>query len=166
MDYEQLCGIIENKLIPIFKDSTAISLFVWERSKFEGWLKVELCGVLFDAGQKVKPEDQTIDITCEGCAIELKTITHRFEVPELPDKKTKRMYKTIDSLLDEINDLKFCKYENKIVLFVLFPYVNNEYLLSHINKINDKLIDRKSYKVCLNNGSEIMLYIGRVNCMI
>lgn len=44
--FEELANIIFDGIIPKLKKNDGLAVFARNRSKFEGWLKVELCGVL------------------------------------------------------------------------------------------------------------------------
>ncbi len=145
-----------------------ISRFVIERSKFEGWLKVEIIeSAIKQNCLKVTPEKKLIDVTFEHksktYALELKTINTNYRYQNI-QKKTRPITKNIEGILKDVSDLKQKDYNFKYVLFIVFPLdLNKDKKLweYHLKKINS-LIQLQSFPINFSGNYKGMLYLGEV----
>ncbi|MGC9123879.1 MAG: hypothetical protein ACP5IB_07445, partial [Thermoplasmata archaeon] len=86
MNFDELNKLILDKIILRIKNKKGLYIFAQNRSKFEGWLKVELCDILYKNGIEPIPEyfdkslNKNIDLAFENkeWAIELKTINTNY----------------------------------------------------------------------------------------
>ena len=68
----------------MIRNHGAVALFVRNRAKFEGWMKVELCKVLDERGWEVSPEEpipgssQRVDLKAGKWWLELKTLSTNY----------------------------------------------------------------------------------------
>ena len=74
MTTQELFDITATKIIRKIRKNTGLSQFAVERSKFEGWLKVELINILNENELLAKPEINRIDVSFNDIFIELKTV--------------------------------------------------------------------------------------------
>ncbi|MGB9763603.1 MAG: hypothetical protein ACPLW7_06440, partial [Minisyncoccia bacterium] len=129
MNFDELNKLILDEIILRIKDKKGLYIFAQNRSKFEGWLKVELCDILYKNGIKPIPEyfdkslNKNIDLAFENkeWAIELKTINTNYR-----DKntyvKSRPITKNVGDLEKDIEKLKnLNEFKNKAILFVVFP---------------------------------------------
>jgi len=107
---------LANKIFEIkslLEKNEGIALFVDQEKGFEGWIKVELCGILNKYG-KVQAEKKRIDIIFDDeWAISLK------------DEKA-NFYEGKSSIFDNINELKdkkkpYSRMSKTCLLFLTFP---------------------------------------------
>jgi len=124
MEFGKLSKIVFDELKPKLENNEGLAIFAKERAKFEGWLKVELCESLSKYFKDVTPERNRIDITFENWAIELKTINTNIRYLNVKNK-TRPITNNTQGVVDDIQKLKDTEYENKSVLFVVFPVQHN-----------------------------------------
>ena len=166
MDTEQISDIfnyLQNK-IAVHK---GLSVFAKERSKFEGWLKVELTNYFAENGYSVIPEKEHIDIVVNNrIAIELKTVNTSYKGNESELKnKTRPITLNIEEIIKDIRSLKNNSYSEKYVLFIVFPLDLKKHESKwniHLIKINDKLPNKKleSQEIEFENKLKGVIYIG------
>lgn len=174
MNFNDLSKIIFNGLKPKLQKSKALAIFARERSKFEGWLKVELCEILSSKGFKdVVPEKNRIDVTFENWAIELKTANTSYKYNDVRPK-TRPITKNVDGVVKDIRKLKKSRsriFINKSVLFIVFPLERNNPFWNkcHLPRICDALKKRnlraKDFKAedfKFQNGVPGVIYFGLV----
>lgn len=165
MVYEELCRLIFQELGGRLQSSHGVAICVQHRSKFEGWLKVELCDVFAEKNKKLTvPEKNRIDISFEDWRIELKTVNtnYRFNNAE---KKTRPITKNIDSLISDIQNLKegFADF-NRAVAFVVFPvrHETPKWQEIHLPKILRELKELQHREFSFKNQIPGVLYIGLI----
>ena len=170
--FKNLANIIFNEVIPKLENSDGLVVFVKNRSKFDGWLKVELCEILSKHFPTVTPEKDRIDIVLEDknntalndWAIELKTINTSYKFKNVKNK-TRPITENIKGVIKDIKKLRSTNYTNKAVLFVVFPVTHNHKKWNeiHLNKIVGELngnIIFKEFK--FKNKSPGVIYFGLV----
>ncbi|ACM92395.1 putative ATP-dependent Lon protease [Nautilia profundicola AmH] len=161
MDFEKAWEVIKSNLIPRIRAKRSLALFATVRAKFEGWLKVEVADILCAYG-KVIPEKDLIDIVFENSAIELKTVNTSYKYLGVLNK-TKPVTDNVKSVIDDIYKLKKSSYENKYVLFIVFPLDDNKYWQKHLNKISQNLEEFKESEIVFFNGIKGKLYFGKIS---
>ena len=148
LSFNFLWDIISNNLIPSLETDNGVYILAKNRSKFEGWLKVELCNILYNSlslcfNVEPIPEKDHIDIVIDDWAIELKTVNTSYRHKGVVTK-TRPITYNIKSVLDDINSLhENANCAHKAVLFVVFP----------INDDNDKNWDKQIEKIRKNSCS-------------
>lgn len=139
MEFEALSELVFSELRPKLEEHEGLSIFVRERAKFEGWLKVEVCDSLTKHFDDVTPENERIDITFQDWAIELKTINTNIKF-EGVKSKTRPITKNTQAVIDDIKKLRLTGYRNRAVLFVVFPiWHSNENWQRQLNRISERL---------------------------
>ncbi len=98
MEFDEISEIIFGQLTPKLESNQGVSIFAKERAKFEGWLKVELCDSLLKYYQVV-PENNRVDITFNGWAIELKTVNTNIRYENVKKGKAEGQVYTFDNIL-------------------------------------------------------------------
>jgi len=163
MNFEQIWNILENELPKKIHSHHGLNLFIKNRSKFEGWLKVEICDILYKYSNNIVPEKNRIDIVFENWAIELKTVNTNYKYNGI-NNKTKPITKNILSVLKDIRDLKLnTHYEHKIVIFIVFPLSSSNVIwIKHKTKIENMLKVLKYKEFQFNNNINSILYCGLV----
>jgi len=159
---------IVKDIVKKIKGHRGISRFIINRSKFEGWLKVEIIeSAIKENCSKVIPEKKLIDVTFEyenkTYAIELKTINTNYSYQNV-QKKTRPITKNIEGILKDISDLKQKDYDFKYVVFIVFPLDLDKSRINwekHLTKIKDKT-KLFNYPVEFSGGFKGMLYVGEI----
>lgn len=139
MEFAKLAELIFQEAKFKLEKHKGLSIFARERSKFEGWLKVELCDSLARYFKDVAPERDRIDITFLDWAIELKTVNTNYTFANCKNK-TRTITKNVQAVIEDIEKLKPIKYTNKAVLFVVFPAIHTHAdWQDHLSKISCNL---------------------------
>jgi len=158
------------------KENRGLDYFVKNRSKFEGWLKVEICNILskhndiksLQVEKSIKDKKQFIDIYFE-CAkyhyyIELKTLNTSYKINGIANK-TKPITDNINGVIKDIEKLQNIKEKNivRIVLFIVFPLdlsKLNKFESSHLSKIKtvNKIEVFEKTQVEFKNDNNGILY--------
>jgi len=146
MEFEDLVNLLFNEIKPKLENNQGLSIFAKERAKFEGWLKVELCGSLSKYFKDVVPERNRIDVTFENWAIELKTVNTNIHYKNVKNKH-RPITRNTQGVINDIGKLKLTGYTNRAVLFVVFP-------ITH---------DNKKWQVQLQRISKLLREIKEVN---
>lgn len=162
MEFEELSKLIFTMLKPKLENNKGLSVFARGRSKFEGWLKVELCDSLYKYFDDVIPEKGRIDITFANWAIELKTVNTNYRVENV-EKKTRPITKNIKEVIKDIENLKsFCSF-NSAVLFIVFPFKHDKKeWKDHLQKILLLLKELKHQEFKFENGIPGIIYFGLI----
>jgi len=147
--------------------NSVLPVFVEQRKKFEGWLKVEICELLQSYGYKVTPEKDFIDITAEHLAIELKTIPTNYAWPGIPHPHSKATTEGINKVLKDIGELRFEPYEIRMVNFIVYPLSkshrhHNIWRQDHLSRIERQVTDLIEKPFEFQNGFPGIAYFGKV----
>jgi len=167
MNFESLAQLVLPKIKRKLESNPGLFIFAKERAKFEGWLKVELCNCLSKyLKDEIVPEKDRFDITFSNWAIELKTVNTNY-ICENVKKKTRPITKNIEGVIKDIKKLRKSDYENKAVLFIVFPLPKNKkHWQIHLKNISKHLesIKEKSFNFKNKNGKPIpgVIYFGLV----
>ncbi len=150
--------------IPKIQAHQGLEYFVVNRSKFEGWMKVELCETLSTLSDNITPEKDRIDIVINGFAIELKTPNTNYRADKIKNK-TRPITKNVDEIIFDIEALKKnLNYEKKSVMFIVFPLPleSENSWQQHLAKIKSELRQIESKEFHFKNGVRGKLYFGLV----
>ena len=165
MNFEELWSILETEIPLKINNHIGLNLFVKNRSKFEGWLKIELCDSLSKYTDNITPEKNRIDIVFDNWALELKTSNTNY-IHKNVENKTRPITKNIQGIIKDIHDLKKnTLYQNKAVVFIIFPLSlkeNKSNWEQHISKIKDEVRELKEKEFKFENGSDAVLYCGLI----
>ncbi len=162
MNFNALADMIFDEMVPRLEDSDGAAVFARERAKFEGWLKLELCGSLSKHFADVAPERDRIDITFEDWGIELKTVNTNYRY-EGAERKTRPITKNIKGVLEDIEKLGSIDLPNKAVLFIVFPAAQDlEGWQYHLSKVRSRLRSIRFREFHFNNGLPGVIYFGTV----
>jgi len=139
MDFEEIWDKIVECLIPKLEKNEGLYIFARRRAKFEGWLKVELCEMLYKNNdisvETVVNNGKRIDITFTDWAVEIKTANTSYKYENVEWVNESLSY-NVKSIIKDIEKLKETNYNNKGILFIVFPCeTNNKYWKKHIEKI-------------------------------
>lgn len=163
MKFENLSRLVFDGLRPKLENNKGLSIFARERAKFEGWLKVELCNSLAKFFDDVVPERKRIDITFEDWAIELKTINTNIRYKHVKIK-TRPITRNIQGVVDDIKKLRATQYDNKSVLFVVFPIRHtNKNWQKQFGRISKQLSEIKFIEFDFLDGIPGVLYFGLIS---
>ncbi len=157
-------NIVVEDFIPKLESHKGLEFFVINKSKFEGWMKVELCDSLTALSNDITPEKDRIDIVIDDFAIELKTSNTNYKTDKvLP--KTKPITKNVNSIINDIKVLKKnTKYRKKSVMFIIFPLPkeSENNWSHHYYKIYSELNAVFSEEFYFINGVRGMIYFGLI----
>jgi len=154
--FKQTLETILDDLKTKLENSKGIAVFVKERAKFEGWLKVEVVDILCNKmdPKKITPEapdnnknitskenkkGQHIDIVFDNSALELKAVNTSYKHEGI-ENKTRPITDNVKQLVKDINKLRELYREdikNKAILFVVFPLYQN-----NIKKFEDEQLSK------------------------
>lgn len=142
---DALRRFIFSKLKPELESRKGLFIFAQQRAKFEGWLKVELCDLLSERFDNVKPEHsitkkKRVDITFEDWALELKTINTSYE-HDFVQTKGRPITLNIRGVIKDAKKLKnLKKIRQRAVLFLVFPLsADNKEWDGHVKKLSQHL---------------------------
>lgn len=163
MTTQELFDLTVDHIVTRIHQSFGLTKFAHRRSKFEGWLKVELIDVLVQKGFDALPEVGWIDVSFDKVGIELKTVNTNIRYPDVINT-IRPITKNIQGIIQDIENLKNTTFIDKFVVFIVFP-------ITHDNKkwetlFNSRIIDR--LENCLHrqftfgNGIPGVIYYGRV----
>ena len=124
MKFGQLAKLIFSRLKLKLENHRGLSIFARERSKFEGWLKVEMCDILSKYFRDVCPEKERVDVSFSSWGIELKTVNTNLSYKGVI-AKTRPITKNTAGVIEDIQKLKKLGHVNKAVLFLVFPAVHD-----------------------------------------
>ncbi|MEJ5307364.1 MAG: hypothetical protein WHT27_03605 [candidate division WOR-3 bacterium] len=137
---------ILNKLVKRIEEKKGLSIFARQRSKFEGWLKVELVDILKSKNKDVRIEHsigkKKVDVFFDNYLIELKTVTTNYKYDNV-EKKFCAITDNIDGIINDICKIINKKNYKKAILFVVFPLSDEDKWKKHLNKIDKKIGDKK-----------------------
>jgi len=162
MTAKELLDITANGLIKKIKTNYGLCQFAIERSKFEGWLKVELIDTLLKNKIVAKPEVDRVDVSFQDTAIELKTINTNYRFDNV-ENKIRPITKNITGILKDISDLKRKEIKNRFVVFIVFPVEASKLEWTfHINKVEKELSELTFREFEFNNGIPSLIYYGKI----
>ncbi|MFC1956911.1 hypothetical protein ACFLVY_01260 [Chloroflexota bacterium] len=162
MDFNELSRHV-SQIKPILENSLGLDLFALHRAKFEGWLKVEVCGLLAPHCESVIPEKQRIDICADEWAIELKTVNTNIRYVGIQNK-SRPITKNTESIIKDIEGLKKLDFPMKAVLFIVFPIEHeNKHWQVQIQRIKKELTSLRMFPFVFKGGvAKGVVYFGLV----
>lgn len=161
MTAHELKEVTAPEIINKISEKRGLNPFAKGRSKFEGWLKVELIDTMIDSN--VKPEVKLIDVSNDNIAIELKSVNTSYKYNNVDDGFRPVTY-NIDSVLADIRSLKQKSFDDKFVVFTVFP-LNPEHKAwkkYHIHRIQSEVEELVFERFKFNNGVDGVIYYGKV----
>jgi len=162
MEFEDLSELIFREIKAKMENHQGLSVFAKERAKFEGWLKVELCDSLSRYLEGVVPERNRIDVTFENWAIELKTLNTNIRYKNVKNK-SRPITKNTQGVVKDIKKLKSADYDNKAVLFVVFPITHdNKYWQTQLQRISKLLREIKHINFNFKDGVPGVIYFALI----
>ena len=162
--FDELADLVFSKLSALMAEHEGLEIFAVERAKFEGWVKVELVGILKRHFETVVPEAGGIDVVADDWAIELKTVNTNYRHP-LAKSKTRPVTYNVKLVLRDIEKLRRTNYPKKAVLFIVFPLPDKsleKWEKTHLSKIRSKLRKLRHHGFEFRNGVPAIIYLGYV----
>ncbi len=160
MEFENLQELLFLNLEKVIKNHKSLGIFASNRSKFEGWLKVELIQIFKDHDCKnILPEKDRIDVTFDNWALELKTCNTNYRYKGVVNK-IRPITKNIQEIVNDIQSLKKTRYENKAIFFIAYPleHKKNQWE-QHIDKISKNVKDLRYSEFHFKNGISGVMYM-------
>ena len=170
MNFDDLADLIINHLKKEIAISKRLSIFEEKRLAFEDWVKVEVCYILklngfcdilteFVFNPKTK---QKIDITTHTIAIELKNIPTQIVTDPSKPPPRRTISGKKKKILDDIHKLNSTDFEAKIIIFLVYPVINdNDFEVKlHLTYIKPKLKSLKSNTFKFTNNAKGIIYVG------
>lgn len=162
MNFTEFFNLINNQLVPKICDHRGLGVFARNRSKFEGWLKVEMINCLSQQFMDVTPENNRVDITFEDWAVELKTVNTNFRFPNVQNR-TRPITRNVQSVINDITKLNQIDTPNKAVVFIAFPVEhNNPDWQNHLQRISVNLTELRHTEFSFQENVPGVMYCGRV----
>ena len=163
MEFNELANLVFGQLKNKLENSDGLVVFAKERSKFEGWVKVELCGILLPYCQKIYPEKERFDLCFDDWQLEIKTLNTNIRYSGI-ENKHRPITKNTQGVINDIDKLLTSNALNKAVIFIVFPIDHdNKYWQVQFNRISEKLTDIRmcpfEFKGSTAKG---VIYIGLV----
>ena len=161
--FNDLASIIFMELGRLIAGHEGLEVFAAERARFEGWVKVELIGILKKYFNNVIPEASGIDVVADDWAIEIKTVNTNYRYPGVKNK-TRPITSNIKGVLKDIEKLKKIKFKNKLILFIVFPLPSNslKWWKRHLAKIQRRVKEIKSHEAAFRNGIPLKIYLAYI----
>jgi hypothetical protein len=162
MDFNELASCLAG-IKPILENSAGLAVFAQNRAKFEGWLKVEVCGLLAKHCKQVVPEKQRVDICADEWAIELKTVNTNIRYRGIQSKH-RPITKNTESVIKDIQKLSKLDFPMKAVLFIVFPIEHkNKHWQVQLEKIKKELTSLRMFPCAFKGGvAKGVVYLGLV----
>lgn len=162
MHFDELAHLLFSKLRDRLQQDS-VEVFVSNRARFEGWLKVEVAGILAGRGCQTIPEKDTIDITADGWALELKTCATNYGYPGVVDKKSRPITESINGIISDVKSLQEKDRVNGAVLFVAFPLEHEKMEWQmHLSKISANVKKITHLQIQTPGGIPMVLYMALV----
>ena len=162
MDTDKLISIVFKSLKEKLEESNGLGIFAKERSKFEGWLKVELCDTLSKHSKDIFPEKGRVDIVFDNWLIELKTVNTNYRYKNV-ENKHRPITKNVSNVIEDILALKKHTNKKKAVIFVTFPVEhNNPDWQKHLLRMKKHLSTLEHVEFKFVGGFPGVLYFGLV----
>lgn len=162
MELDKFIQLILPSLKQRLEGHEGLPVFAQQRAKFEGWLKVELCGILLKHFPDTLPEKNRTDLTAGGWAIELKTFSTNYRHNGVVNK-SRPITDNVDGVCKDIEKLRKVSTKNKLVIFVVFPLnESNKTWIIHLDKIKGMLKEIKSFTFCFAGNILGIIYFGLV----
>ena len=163
MTFEELWDILKEEVPSTIIRHNGLKFFIKNRSKFEGWFKVELCDILSKYTNNIIPEKDRIDIVFDEWALELKTSNTNYRYTGV-ENRSRPITKNVNSIIKDIQDLKRNEnYDKRAVVFIIFPLSKDTSAWNtHILKISSELQELKEIEFSFKSGIKAMLYCGLV----
>ena len=162
MTTQDLFNLTANQLVSRIQSSVGLANFVHGRSKFEGWLKVELIDILIMQGQNAFPEINRIDVSFDTVGIELKTINTNIQYNNVI-AKTKPITKNIAGINNDIIKLRSANFIDKFVIFIVFPITHdNSRWQIQLQRVTNNLENYLFHEFSFCNNTPGVVYYGKV----
>lgn len=152
---------ILNKLVKRIEEKKGLSIFARQRSKFEGWLKVELVDILKSKNKDVRIEHsigkKKVDVFFDNYLIELKTVNTNYRHDGV-EKKIRPITDNIKGIKEDIKKIIYKKNYNKAILFVVFPLSDKDenFWGNQLNEIENEMKNKtkveKEIEFCFKNS--------------
>ncbi len=159
MNFSVLVEAIRKSIIPKIEKHRGIESYTNQRSRFEGWLQVEIVGLLKTImnNENVIPEKHNdVDIVVGDWAIELKVLTSETnnQVPtNICDLKRS---------IEKRELIKNSKLNNNVIILIVYPkIINNSTYDNHINEIKMYFEKFEQIEIHFNELLKGVLYIGK-----
>ncbi|MEA3297782.1 MAG: hypothetical protein U9R56_07955 [candidate division Zixibacteria bacterium] len=165
MDFKELAKLIFENLKPVLETHSGLRIYVRERGKFEGWLKVELCRVLSENGIDPEPESARWDVSFEKWGIELRTVTTNVShdnVKNIKRSTTRNVEALIKDIWKLITPGRTITFPNRAILFIVYPLDHEDphWQTNHLRQITSELADLEYLSFHFAGNVPGVLYFG------
>ena len=162
MTTQELFDITADEIINRIQKSVGLTKFAYRRAKFEGWLKVELIDVLVRQNHSALPEIDRVDVSFENVGIELKTVNTNIRYPNIINT-TRPITKNVDSVIEDIENLKTKNFTDRFVVFITFPITHdNQNWKQHLERITRNLANCIHRQFYFGDNIPGVIYYGKV----
>ena len=162
MTYDEFFHLITDQIVPELQNHRGLAVFARNRSKFEGWLKVELVRCLSEEFPDVRPETNRLDVTFDNWAVELKTVNTNYRFPNVQNL-TRPITRNVQGVIADTSKLRSSAAKNKAVVFIAFPVEHNHPdWQTQLERIKRHLRDLKHHQFFFLDNIPSVIYCGKV----
>ena len=161
---EGLARLVLRELAERMSAHEGLEVFAAHRSKFEGWLKVELAAILRERFRSVVPEKNRVDLVTDDWAFEVKVADASYRHPRAVPK-SRPITESVRSVVEDawkLRGLSGCKHKAVIFAALPMPGRSLEAWRAHLSKIRRELRELYSLSFRFRNGVPGAVYFGLV----
>ncbi len=165
MDFDKLCTTVFEGLKPVLESHPGLGVYARERSRFDGWLQVELVRVLQEKGLKPEPDKDKADVALGAWGLAVRSINTNIPCDQA-QSKTRPIAKNIETLVKDIwkltNPGRSSAFSKRAILFAVFPttHDNERWQDIHFRRIRDELNRVEHLPFEFSGGVSGVIYLG------
>ena len=152
---EELARLVLRGLAERMSAHEGLEVFAAHRSKFEGWLKVELGAILRERFRSVVPERNRVDLVADDWAFEVKVVNTSYRHPRAVPK-SRPITKNVRGVVEDawkLRGLSDCKHKAVIFAALPMPGRSLEAWRAHLSKIRREL--RELYSLSFKSRNSV-----------
>ena len=162
MTTQELFNLTIDDIVDRIQNSDGLTKFAHRRSKFEGWLKVEIIDILVKKGKNALPEIGRIDVSFDTVGIELKTVNTNIKYNNVINT-TRPITKNVDGVNEDIENLINTNFVDKFVIFIVFPITHdNPNWQYHLGRITENLTNHLYRQFNFGDNIPGVIYFGKI----
>jgi hypothetical protein len=162
MNFNEFFRFLTRQIVPKMQRHQGLAVFARNRSKFEGWLKVELVDSLSRHFDDVQPEHNRVDVTFDSWVVELKTPNTNIRFPNVFNR-ARPIALNVKNIISDVSKLRRLRVPNRAIVFVAFPTRhNNPRWQKQLLKISRRGVELKYYEFSFAGDIPAVIYCGKV----
>ncbi len=165
MEFDKLSHLLLDGLGHRLENNRGLDIVAAQRADFAGWLIVETCRVLNDAGIVPELDTHKFDIGFGEWAVNIRTVSTGFSHPRALHIKrsiTRGVEMLIKDILKVANPGRAVGFAKRGILFVVSPleHDNDQWQSIHLKQISGELTRLESRPFRFEVGIPGVLYFG------